>query len=50
MAVITRFCVPTDIATIEPAYEQAMLDEVSRICSAIPHRDFAILPEARRLE
>jgi hypothetical protein len=33
---------PTDIATIEPAYEQAMLDEVTRICSAIPHHDLAI--------
>ena len=42
MAVISHFCVPKDIPTIEPAYEKAMLDEVARICSAIPHHDLAI--------
>ena len=42
MAVIVTFCVPEDIGAIEPAYEKAMLDELVRICEAIPHRDLAI--------
>jgi hypothetical protein len=42
MAVIVAFCVPQDVPAIEPAYEKAMLDEVTRICCAIPHSDLAI--------
>jgi methionine synthase II (cobalamin-independent) len=42
MAVTVRYCVPHDIPAIEPAYENAMLDEVAQICRAIPHRDLAI--------
>jgi hypothetical protein len=42
MAVILPFCMTSDIAAIEPAYEKAMLAEVARICNAIPHRDLAI--------
>jgi methionine synthase II (cobalamin-independent) len=42
IAVINSFCVPDDAPKILPAYEQAMLREVERICDAIPHRDLAI--------
>ncbi|HVA14189.1 MAG TPA: hypothetical protein VNF99_13120 [Stellaceae bacterium] len=42
MAVIVPFCVPQDIPAIEPAYEKAMLDDVARVCAAIPHNDLAI--------
>jgi hypothetical protein len=42
MAVIVPFCVPRDVAVIEPAYEKAMLAEVAALCRAIPHRDLAI--------
>jgi hypothetical protein len=42
MAVIVGFCVPQDVPAIEPAYEKAMLDEVTWICCAIPHSDLAI--------
>jgi hypothetical protein len=41
-AVIFPFCVASEAAAIEKPYEQAMLDEVARICRAIPHRDLAI--------
>jgi hypothetical protein len=41
-AVIGPFCVPDDAPKILPAYEQAMLREVGRICESIPHRDLAI--------
>jgi hypothetical protein len=41
-AVINSFCTPDDAPKILPAYEQAMLREVGRICDAIPHRDLAI--------
>jgi hypothetical protein len=42
IAVINSFCVPQDAPKILPAYEQAMLREVERICEAIPHADLAI--------
>jgi hypothetical protein len=41
-AVIMPFCRQPDAQQIYPAYEQAMLREVSRICNAIPHHDLAI--------
>lgn len=42
IAVINSFCIPEDAPKILPAYEQAMLREVERICDAIPHQDLAI--------
>ena len=42
IAVINTFCTPDDAPKILPAYEQAMLQEVQRICEAIPHQDLAI--------
>ncbi len=42
MAVIAPFCVASDLAAIEPAYEKAMLAEVAALCRAIPHRDLAL--------
>jgi hypothetical protein len=42
VAVISTFCVPEDVPKILPEYEAAMLREVGRICSAIPHADLAI--------
>ena len=41
-AVIMPFCRQPDAQQIYPAYEQAMLREVARICKAIPHHDLAI--------
>jgi hypothetical protein len=41
-AVIMPFCQQPDAQQIYPAYEQAMLREVARICKAIPHHDLAI--------
>jgi hypothetical protein len=41
-AVIMRFCQQPDAQQIYPAYEQAMLREVERICKAIPHHDLAM--------
>ncbi len=41
-AVVMPFCVQPDAQQILPAYEDAMLREVARICAAIPHRDLAI--------
>jgi hypothetical protein len=41
-AVVTSFIEPADVQAVFPAYEQAMLREVNRICQAIPHRDLAI--------
>jgi hypothetical protein len=41
-AVIMPFCRQPDAQQIYPAYEQAMLREVERICKAIPHHDLAI--------
>jgi hypothetical protein len=42
MAVVVPFCMPSDAPVIERAYEKAMLDEVARLCRAIPHQDLAI--------
>lgn len=42
IAVINTFCTPDDAPKILPAYEQAMLRDVQRICNAIPHQDLAI--------
>ena len=42
LAVVMPFCRQPDAQQILPAYERAMLREVERICSAIPHRDLAI--------
>jgi methionine synthase II (cobalamin-independent) len=42
IAVINTFCTPDDAPKILPAYEEAMLREVQRICDAIPHEDLAI--------
>jgi hypothetical protein len=42
LAVVMPFCRQPDAQQIMPAYEQAMLHEVERICTAIPHRDLAI--------
>ena len=41
-AVVMPFCRQPDAQQIFPAYEQAMLREVERICGAVPHRDLAI--------
>jgi hypothetical protein len=41
-AVVNPFCVQPDAQQILPAYEQAMLREVERICGAIPHQDLAL--------
>lgn len=42
IAVVNTYCIPDDAPKILPAYEQAMLREVQRICDAIPHQDLAI--------
>src|SRR5262249_16806244 len=42
MSVIYAFCTARDVATIEPAYETAMLREVDALCSHIPHADLCI--------
>ncbi len=41
-AVVTPFCQQPDAQQIYPAYEEAMLREVERICKAIPHQDLAV--------
>jgi hypothetical protein len=41
-AVISAFVLPQDIPRVLPAYTQAMLREVEKICAAIPHQDLAI--------
>ena len=41
-AVIQAFAVAEDAPKIEPAYEKAMLREVAKICSVVPHSDLAI--------
>jgi hypothetical protein len=41
-AVISGFVVPQDIVKVLPAYAHAMVREVERICSAIPHEDLAL--------
>jgi methionine synthase II (cobalamin-independent) len=42
MAVIGSFVIAQDVPKILPAYERAMLREVSAICAAIPHNELAI--------
>ena len=42
LAVVMPFCRQPDAQQVLPAYERAMLREVERICTAIPHRDLAI--------
>jgi methionine synthase II (cobalamin-independent) len=41
-AVVSAFCLRSDQAAIEPAYEKAMMREVAMICSSIPHDELAI--------
>jgi hypothetical protein len=41
-AVVMPFCRQPDAQQVFPAYEQAMLREVDRICKASPHEDLAI--------
>jgi len=41
-AVVMPFCRQPDAQQILPAYEDAMLREVARVCEAIPHRDLSI--------
>jgi methionine synthase II (cobalamin-independent) len=41
-AVVSAFVTPEAAQDVYPAYEQAMLKEVARVCEAIPHRDLAI--------
>jgi hypothetical protein len=41
-AVVMPFCRQPDAQQILPAYEDAMVREVARVCDAIPHRDLAI--------
>jgi hypothetical protein len=42
IAVVNTYCVADTAPKVLPAYEQAMLREVQRICDAIPHHDLAI--------
>ena len=41
-AVVMPFVQQPDVQPVYPAYERAMLREVERICTAIPHQDLAI--------
>ena len=41
-AILSCFILPESIAAVEPAYEQAMIREVEKICASIPHDDLAI--------
>jgi methionine synthase II (cobalamin-independent) len=41
-AVVSAFCLRSDQAAIEPAYEKAMMREVKMICAAIPHNELTI--------
>ena len=41
-AVVTPFCIQPDAAQVYPAYEEAMIREINRICGAIPHEDLSI--------
>jgi|SRR5580658_2834694 hypothetical protein len=41
-AVVSAFCLRSDQAAIEPAYERAMLREVATICATIPHDELTI--------
>lgn len=35
-------CTPATVLQVEPAYERAMIEEVDRLCAAIPHDDLCI--------
>jgi hypothetical protein len=35
-------CAPSALLDIEPAYERAMLEEIARLCAAIPHNKLCI--------
>jgi hypothetical protein len=35
-------CTPAALLDIEPAYERAMLEEITRLCEAIPHNELCI--------
>lgn len=41
-AVVMPFCIQPDGTEVYPAYEAAMLEEIDRLCRAIPHEDLAI--------
>jgi hypothetical protein len=41
-AVINSFCEADAVPHVLPAYEQAMLGEVERVCAAIPHQDLSL--------
>jgi len=41
-AVVGAFVVAPDVPKVMPAYEQAMIREVTQICAAIPHADLAL--------
>jgi hypothetical protein len=41
-AVVMAFCQQPDAQQVYPAYEQAMLRELERVCKAIPHHDLAV--------
>ncbi len=41
-AVVSAFCLRSDQAAIEPAYEKAMMREVAMICAAIPHDELTL--------
>ncbi len=40
--IIYAFAAPKDVLAIEAAYEKAMIEEVKRLCDAIPHKDLCI--------
>jgi len=42
MGVTYAFCTARDVLAIDAAYERAMIREVGRICTAIPHRDLCL--------
>jgi hypothetical protein len=39
---VMAFIVSSDVPKVMPAYEQAMIHEMERICAAIPHADLAL--------
>jgi hypothetical protein len=40
--IVGTACTPAAVLQVEPAYHKAMLQEVDRLCSAIPHADLCI--------
>jgi hypothetical protein len=40
--IVGTACTPATVLQVEPAYHKAMLEEVDRLCSAIPHTDLCI--------